>query len=131
MDMEEKLARAYSKQHASDQTLTDGQIVTRLKGVFAHLQEEHTFVPGQVLLHKYPSLAMTKASGKPCVFVRYLEMTIDISRAVKPTEMSEYFNSNAARVLDCAIMVLHDDSAVTYLLDSTEYRPHPDFSEAT
>ncbi len=107
------------------QSLTDAQMVVRLRDCFAHLAEVHTFKAGDIVLHKFPSMANTKHATDPAIFMGYLEQPITGIDFI--SEPDELHNSSAADVQDCRIGQIKHGRFYVHLHDSRDFRPHPDF----
>jgi hypothetical protein len=107
------------------QSLTDVQIVARLRDCFAHLAEVHTFNAGDIVLHKFPSMADTKGADAPGIFMGYLEQPVLGMNFI--ADPSDLHTNSAADTQDCRIAQIKHGRFVVHLHDSRLFRPHPDF----
>jgi len=125
MNLAELFAKAATDRD-DEPNLTDAQTVTRLQEIFALRAETVTLTPGQVILHKYPSMANTKDAEKPAIFVRYLDKPImGIEMPANSAENQGDFKM--ALTQDCVVLFVSHGRAVEFLQDSRDYKPHPDF----
>ena len=106
--------------------LSDIQVVSRLREVFALRSEVETFAPGQVIRHKWPELANTKSAGKPVIFVEYID-PVNVRDMVNLTDPSEVYSASTAQTIDCKVMCLSSVAAAVFFANSHEYAAHPDF----
>ena len=130
MDLAQLLSGLGDDDDEGDTRLTDDQIVNRLRDLYAQAHgEEHTFTPGQIIIHKFPAAANTKNADEPAMFIRYLEKSIDMATPEMMEADSKRFGTNsAAAFLDCVIAkIARRGTFDKFLADSREYRPHPDF----
>ena len=59
--------------------LTDFQIIERLRSIHELIGETTHFEPGQIVRHKFPDLANSKAAMTPGIFVRYLDKPVVVA----------------------------------------------------
>ena len=126
MDLMEVLAQAAGESKEDAPSLTDVQVVARLRDVFDAMQEVHTFSPGDVLLHKWPEMATTRGAAAPVLFVKYLPRHLNGWDA-DIADPKDLFNTAATAEMDCMVLHVVKGRAVPHLSDSQRYRPHPDF----
>ena len=123
MNIADLLSAAAKNTHES--TMTSDQQVNRLREITALRAEAHTFVPGQIMLHKYPSAAIIKGAEHPHLFIRYLE------QPMKARDLAGFEDQGSAHLTaayDCeAAFILGSGQYVTFFLDSAAFKPHPDF----
>jgi len=122
-----ELFGALGEEERDEPSLTDAQIATRLTEVFALRAERHSFKPGQVILHKYPSMANTKDAAKPAVFVRYLDDPF-AGHELHGAGPDDVGGFRMALHQDCVVLSMSRGCAVEFLQDSADYKPHPDFT---
>lgn len=113
-------------EHDEGPNLTDAQTVARLQEIFALRAEAMTLTPGQVILHKYPSMGNTKDAEKPAIFVRYLDKPI-MGAELPANSAENQGDFKMALTQDCIVMCVSRGKAVEFLQDSRDYKPHPDF----
>lgn len=106
--------------------LTDEQVVTRLREVLAKRQKFHDFTEGQVLRHKYPSLACTRDAAVPHIFVEWIEPIHGTDLMREPSDIG---GMASALVADCRVLTISHGTAHYWLTDSADWEPHPDFAE--
>ena len=109
------------------ESLTDIQITTRLREVFALRSEEYEFEPGDIIIHKYPSMASINSSHEPHVFLEYLPEPLNGFEF--SGDISELFTSAGAITVDCRIGFISGGVFHLMLTDSRNFRPHPDFTD--
>lgn len=105
-----------------DESLTDMQVINRLRDVFEKMGERHEFKPGDVIMHKWPSLSDTRSAKAPALFVKYMDEEIKASSFIN--EIDNVFSNAAPVVFDCVILRITRQSASTYFANSAEYRPY-------
>lgn len=104
--------------------LTTAQQIVRLQEAFALRQETHVFRPGDIMLHKYPEHAPFRSAKEPVLFLEYLEKPVHCADYM--TSPPQAYDSSAADVLDCRVLLFGNDSINMHFANSLDYRPHPE-----
>jgi hypothetical protein len=114
-----------------DAGLTPIQVVTQLREVMAQTQEgieQDDFLWGDVLQHRFPSLANTTDAESPVLFVEYLDSPIDMRDLMEVSgDPTKVFTNASAITLDCKVMKHVHDMASVFFANSAHFRLHPDF----
>jgi hypothetical protein len=113
-----------------DAGLTPIQVVTQLREVMAQTQEgieQDDFVWGDVLQHRFPSLAAMNEAGQPVLFLEYLLDPINVHEVAKLDDPGSIFSNASAMTLDCKIMKHTRGMASVFFANSAHFRLHPDF----
>lgn len=107
--------------------LSDLQVLTRLREVAALTAERHSFVPGQVIRHKFPSLTPFAGGAKPHIFRRYLESPLRAQDYI--TEIGDLGSGLAPVVLDCVVLGMSrsEEAVCEWFQASADWEPHPDY----
>lgn len=109
-------------------TMTEKELVAALKRCASAIAEPSVpFAHGDVLLHKFPDLAMSRTANEPCIFIGYLEQPITVSESTRVSEPWDWFSNSAAVTLDCRIGIINGDTFSIYFAASNQYRLHPDY----
>lgn len=111
-----------------DEGLTHEQTVNRLREISALRAESHTFVPGQIVIHKHPASASIKSAHEPHMFVRYLEQPIRLSDHLEKLDHDNITSAMVCQVFDCEMVSLRKGGLfVSFMMDSAAFKPHPDY----
>lgn len=120
-----KKAGQQSRSEHEDDGYTDVQVVARLLDCFTNMEDAHEFTPGQIILHKFPSLAGTRSGDRPAVYLRKLDPPIAVKDYVD--DASDMYSNSATAVFDMVLGKIMTGTFCEYFGQSKEYKPHPDF----
>jgi len=119
MDLATFLAGGMQQGEEKEPQLTQEQIIEKLAGHYAKLQQRFDFEPGDIVVHKDPELALTKGGDEPMVFLDYLAKPINSWEH----SLQELSDISAGRILDCRLGMLYRGVFVIVLAESDNYRP--------
>lgn len=105
-------------------SLTDAQLIGRLKSIYELRGEKHTFTPGQIIRHKYPEMSNKRSGDVPNIFVRYLDKQIVVADHPEAFEdVSDWSSMVASLRLDCVIGTITNNAYCEFFVPSADYRP--------
>lgn len=125
-DLMELLRAHASEQGDERETLTDAQMVARLTECVGALSEKHDFQPGDILLHKFPSLAHIKDAARPVIYICDVD-PFNAADVVVADDPNVFGSSGITLHYDCICGCIVDGRFIRYFFDSADFRPHPDF----
>ena len=98
------------------------QIASDLRNCFTALADEHHFQPGDLMIHKFPEMAMLEKADMPVICARLIE-PIQMVDQIIPAQSHEAYNSGFAGEADCVIGIMNQGRYFEHLADSRFYRP--------
>ena len=132
MNIEEFMAKlAEDDDQRGDDNMTNDELVAAYGRYISAREVEWVFHSGQIVRFKTPDLSHYKDTHLPHVFMDYLPEAKPVYEMVDMKDASDMFSPMAAIVLDCRVAVVKRGVFTVYLMNSSDFEPHPDYQNTS